>query len=79
MSIPPESIQVGQCYLAKGDKAVRIRRVIRIMPDGRVQYEQRSPKTLWQSGIQERRSFAAMLEREVPCDWAPEADERGQQ
>ncbi len=78
MTIPPESIQVGRWYLAKGEKAIRIRRVVRLMPDGRVQYEQRTPKTVWQSGIQDLRSFAAMLEREVPCGWSPEQDSQAQ-
>jgi hypothetical protein len=74
MSIAPESIRAGRWYLAKGGEAIRIRRVVQLMPDDRVQYEQRSPKTVWQSGIQELRSFAAMLEREVPCDWTQERD-----
>jgi hypothetical protein len=75
MSIPPESIEVGKCYLAEGGRDVRIRRVVHILPDERVQYEQRTPKSHWIPGIQERRSFAAMLLREVPCDWAPGTDE----
>ncbi len=74
MSIPPENIEPGKCYLAKGGKAPRIRRVLRVLPDGRVQYEQRTPKTRWQSGIQLREVFASMLQREVPCDWSPEEE-----
>ncbi len=74
MSVRPESIQAGKCYLAKGGRAVRIRRVIRVLPDGRVQYEQRSPRTTWQRGIQHKDVFASMLQREVPCDWTPEMD-----
>ncbi len=75
MSIPSETIKAVQYYLAKGGKALRIRRVIRVLPDGRVQYEQRSPKTTWQRGIQYKDVFASMLQREVPCGWVPEGEE----
>ena len=72
--IDPESVQVGQCYLTDGG---HIRRVIRLLPDGRVQYEHRSalriPKT-WASGVSDHRSFAFAIERPVPCDWTPETD-----
>jgi hypothetical protein len=74
MSVPPESIEPGKCYLAKGGKAPRIRRVLLVLPDGRVQYEQRSPTTTWRPGIQYKDVFASMLQREVPCDWSPEAE-----
>ncbi len=75
MSIPSETIKAVQCYLAKGRKALRIRRVVQVLPDGRVQYEQRSPKTAWQRGIQYKDVFASMLQRQVPCDWVPEGEE----
>ena len=74
MGIPPESLEVGRCYLLNTG---HVRRVIRIIPDGRVQFEHRmghTPKN-WKTGIQEGRSFAFMIEREVPCDWTPETDE----
>ncbi len=79
MSIHPESIEVGKCYLMDSGQ---VRRVLRIMPDGRFQYEHRmghaAPK-VWRPGTQGSHSFAAMVEREVPCDWTPERDneERG--
>ncbi len=72
MSIPPDNIEAGKWYLAKGGRAPRVRRVIRVLSDGRVQYEQRSPKTAWQRGIQHRDVFASMLQLEVSCDWMPE-------
>ncbi len=76
MSIPPESIEVGKCYLTNTG---HIRRVTRIFPDGRVQFEQRLGHTLlkrrWPSNIAEGRSFAFAIEREVPCDWTHETDE----
>ncbi len=73
MSIPPESIEVGKCYL--GDNG-QVRRVVRIWPDGRVQYETRSAplshaKT-WKPGMLQVSDFASSVQREVPCDWAPE-------
>ena len=74
MSVPPESIEAGKWYLAKGGRSQRIRRVVQILPDGRVLYEQRSPLTTWQTDIQYKTAFASMLLREVPCDWTPETD-----
>ncbi len=76
MTIPPESVEVGRCYL--GDSG-QVRRVVRLWPDGRVQYEtrsryQRNAKT-WKPGLLDGQAFAATVEREVPCDWTPEADE----
>jgi hypothetical protein len=77
VSVPPERIEVGKCYLMESGQ---VRRVLRIMPDGRFQYEHRmgyaAPKA-WRSGIQGSHSFAQLVEREVPCDWTPEADEVG--
>ncbi len=75
MTIPPESIEVGKCYLTTTGQ---VRRVIRIMPNGRVQYEHRLGhailKRQWPSNIAEARTFAFAVEREVPCDWTPEED-----
>jgi hypothetical protein len=73
--IDPESIQVGHCYLMKTGQ---VRRVMRVMPDRRVQYEFRPPHQLnagaWRSGMQSGRSFADLVERPVPCDWTPKTD-----
>ena len=80
MSIPPESIQAGQCYLVKTGQ---VRRVVRVMPDGRVQYEYRAPNQLnpgaWRPGMQSGRSFADLVERPVPCDWTLETETGGSQ
>ena len=69
MSLPPESIQVGRCYLIE---AGQVRRVLAILPDGRVQYEQRAGhRPTWQvrrSGILGMRLFSSSVERPVPCD-----------
>jgi len=71
--IDPESIQAGQCYLT-GD--AHVRRVVRIMPDGRVQYEWRGGnRRKWKPGILDQREFALAAERSVPSDWTPESDE----
>lgn len=73
MSIPPESIQVGQCYLMRTG---HVRRAIALLP-GRVQYEtrNRAPNRAgwtWRSGILDLKTFAAIVERPIPCDWTPE-------
>lgn len=75
MTVPPESIEAGKCYLMETGQ---VRRVVRLMSDGRVQYEFKgpaSPRAGWRPGMQEGRSFAFIVERQVPCDWTPEADE----
>ena len=76
MTIPPESVEVGQCYL--GDNG-QVRRVVHLWPDGRVQYETRSrhrrDAKVWKPGMISDLDFAATALREVPCDWTPEADE----
>ncbi len=76
MPIPPESIKVDRCYLTSEGK---IRRVMALLRDGRVQYQWRRGYTLkspWRVGIEIARSFAAAVEREVSCDWTPETDEQ---
>ncbi len=73
MAVPPESIEIGKCYLVKSNK---IRRVIGLMSDDRVHYEQR--RGLVRKGhpwpyrtILSMRSFSAAAQREVPCDCTP--------
>ncbi len=78
MSVPPESTEIGRCYLARaevqaGGKALRVRRVTRIYPDGRVQYElRRGPiepgHARPRQGTTSITSFAHQVEREVACD-----------
>lgn len=76
MTIPEETIQVGRCYL--GDNG-RVWRVVRIWPDGRVQFEFRSrtqkDAKVWKPGMLEGATFAASAQRQIPCDWTPESDE----
>ena len=75
MSIPPESIQIGQCYLMDTS---HVRRVLRILP-GKVQFESRLATTRRRKDLKidvlDLRSFAFSIERAVPYGWAPEADE----
>ncbi len=75
MTVPPESIEVGKCYLTRSGE---IRRVLLILPHGPVHYEARRAAILqafgWHEGVLELALFAALIEREVPCDWTPEAD-----
>ena len=73
MSVPPESIEVGKCYLARSQGSPRLCRVVKVMFDGRILYDQRTRLRTW-SVVQERQAFARILEREVPCDWTPEMD-----
>ncbi len=87
MSLPPESIEVGKCYLARGyldasGNALLVRRVTQIHPDGRVRFERRrgpipEGRPWPMSGTMRLDAFASSVEREVPCDWMPEANEAG--
>jgi hypothetical protein len=75
VSISPDSIQVGQCYLlATG----QVKRVLALLPSGRVHYEYRfigrPLRKTWQPGTQEVRAFAALVERPVASDWTPESE-----
>lgn len=75
MTLAPESIKAGRCYLITTGQ---VRRVERIMPDGRVQYDQRPARrpdwNVRRGGVLDLRFFAASAEHEVPCDWTPEMD-----
>ena len=79
MPLPPESIEVGRCYLSLSSE---MRRVLHILPEGQVHYEVRPAALLrafgWREGVLELTPFAQLVERGVPCDWTPEADEVGQ-
>ncbi len=75
MPVPPESIQIGKCYLAGRQLGPRVPRVVAILPDGRVQYEWRKRQTQkWKPGILDAREFAFGVDQEVPCDWTPEME-----
>ncbi len=42
MTIPVADLEAGKCYLAKGEKVSQGRRVLQVMPDGRVRFERRT-------------------------------------
>lgn len=65
MSIPPDCLVEGRCYLGKGN-APWVRRVVQILPDGRVRYEQRRFERPWKKGTQFKDVFASMVQRESP-------------
>lgn len=76
MSVPPESIQIGKCYLVNTERGMQVRRVLEMMLGGRVQYEYRREPVQPDAPPPRRKltslaSFAAVALREVPCDWSP--------
>jgi hypothetical protein len=79
MSIPLESLEIGQCYLVRNEKSLQVRRVLQVMPDGRVRFERRITTTGkrdgWVSRIAAGRAFATAVVRKVPCDWTPESED----
>jgi hypothetical protein len=71
----PKSVQVGQCYVSATG---RVRRVLaihgeRVLYETRVQANQKG--FTWRPSIVDPKTFAAIVERPVPCDWTPETDE----
>ena len=73
MSLPPESIEVGQCYLTVSGSVRRVRAILQ----GRVQFENRVkvPNGCpwgWRTSMLDIKSFAFSAERPVPHDWTPE-------
>ena len=71
MSLPLESMKVGKCYLTD---AGQVRRILHILPNGRVAYERRPahrPDAPWQEANQDLSMFAGLAEAEVPCDFGP--------
>jgi hypothetical protein len=76
MSIDPENIEVGQCYLMETGQ---IARVMALLPSAVVQFLQRPGHMPdWaraKTRVLNLRSFAFSAERPVPCDWTLESDE----
>lgn len=75
MTIPVSALKVGKCYLTNTS---RVWRIMRIMPDGRIQYEHRSrslDNATWLPGMLMKNTLPAelVIGREVPCDLHPEA------
>ncbi len=73
MSVRPDTLKVGQCYLMRSG---HVRRVVAIA-DERVRYETRSRLSsgwAWHPSIVPLTVFASLAERPVPCGWTPEVD-----
>ncbi len=70
--MPPESIEVGRCYLTRNDQVVR---VMNVLSDGYVVYAFRSSAVAkargWTGATTVLQVLAYLIEREVPCDWTP--------
>ena len=76
MPVAPETLKVGQCYLTHSGF---VRRVLDLS-DERVRYEQRRGPVReghpWpRTQVIAVSVFARKVERPVPCDWTPEAEE----
>jgi hypothetical protein len=74
MSVPPESIVVGRCYLTESGS---VRKVTSTGSDALVRYRERVGAGPWlYSGTKGRKRhvFAAAVVREVSCDRTPEKD-----
>ena len=78
MTIPPESIQVGRCFVATSERGQRVRRVTILTREGEVRYEARAAAIVsafgWVAAGLPLSAFASQAEREVPCDWTPERE-----
>ena len=79
MTIPPESIEIGKCYLLEGEPLRRVRLVTHILPSGRVRFESRDatePRMfVWAGGKSDLSAFAEAALHDVPCNWTPDTDE----
>jgi hypothetical protein len=80
MTITPESIEVGKCYLLEGELQRSVRLVTHILPSGRVRFEGRDADVVrafvWAGGTSDLTAFAEAALHEVPCDWTPETDQQ---
>jgi hypothetical protein len=77
MSVPPESIEVGKCYLLERLRVSRVCLVTDLMAGSSVRFEWRDASGsggvfIWTTGATDLRTFASEVLREVPCEWTPE-------
>ena len=75
VSIAPETITIGQCYLTRSGQVRRVRAIT----EGRVLFDSRrrspkGPRWIWYPSILDLQVFAAAAERPIPEDWTSEAD-----
>jgi hypothetical protein len=70
MPVAPDTLRVGQCYLSDTGK---VRRVLNILPDGRVRFEARNrtnrTSQRWKLDILSLEEFATSTEHPIRCDW----------
>ena len=78
MSVPPESLAVGKCYLADRGLGPRICRILEINPDVGILYEHRPPGAnrwfKWRQARTGVQIFAEYVMGEVSPDWTPERE-----
>jgi len=76
VSISPDTVQVGRCYLAQGQRFLQ---VTHVTADGRVRFKYldlcaSSMPEIWWAGMLNLRDFAATALREIPCAREPETN-----
>ena len=76
MTMLPNTIQVGKCYITRNDQVAR---VVNLLSSGHVIYAFRSSMAAstcrWTGAEMDLQAFAMLVEREVTPDWTP--GERG--
>ncbi len=74
MGVPPESIEVGKCYLSNDG---RVRRVAKFLPSGRIRYVYRSFPAARQVMADRTLGFGAFRGDHFargPCNWMLSSD-----
>jgi hypothetical protein len=75
MSVPPESLELGKCYLTRNDQVIRL---MKLLSDGQAVYAFRSSTVArmfgWTGATTSLQVLARLIEYEVPCDWTPERE-----
>lgn len=70
------SIEVGKCYLTRDGQIIR---VLQFLSDGDLVYATRAGRRggqfIWAGAVMSVGNLLISIEREVPCDWVPEANE----
>jgi hypothetical protein len=77
VAIPPDTIEIGKCYLLETQNVSRVCLVTDLMGGSSVRFECRDAAPpggvfVWANKATDLRSFAHEVLREVHCDWTPE-------